>query len=282
MKQVFACLATVAGLVFLASYVENLPNPNGGAAELSAEGYMTPVECTLPGGNGERIEEYLQNALPEQNDLVPQVYGENVLLNVGHTGNGEIVLFEMDYSRTNANAHIHALDDILNRYPTKNIRSVAIDGAEQTYLVYMTGEGTWLYLFFKDNTLAGYPILMKKALSYSDFSELSVGDPIEAVERIDPIENLYHKQYDLRADSGLRGDMNDITLTTNHILTDGFLQIQYDRDKTRRYTVRSIEFHGDFTATNIPTSYPAYITADQLGSGFTHLYKILPKDYAIG
>jgi hypothetical protein len=119
------------------------------------------------------------------------------------------------------------------------------------YLVYQTDNDTRLFLFSSKEYgngmfLVGYPIIMKETLSYKDFSEIQVSDSIEKVGSIDSIIPLYYETFELRSEAVYISKKDQgVYFTSIHLLSDGVLQIDYDR-KDGDYVVINITFSKDF------------------------------------
>jgi len=119
------------------------------------------------------------------------------------------------------------------------------------YLCYDTENGTRLYVFYskeKDKCMFtdGFPVIMKKTLSWKDFAELKPGDLLEKVESIDQIVPLYMPTFDHFSDENLEYfDNHENWFQTIHLLTDGILRINYDKIDGE-YVITSIIYREDF------------------------------------
>jgi hypothetical protein len=133
-------------------------------------------------------------------------------------------------------------------YPDPLVR----ENEDYIYLVYDTENNIRLFLFYsKDKTngmiLDGYPVIMKEKISYEDFSKIRVGDSIEEVNQIDPIIELYIKQFEMRPEAYYEMDKeNGIYFTSVHLLMDGILKIEYERTGDDDYVITNIVYSEDF------------------------------------
>ena len=132
---------------------------------------------------------------------------------------------------------------ILATYPTNAIR---VRTNNTSYLVYDTDTGYRFYLFVeneKSGSTIGYPILIKKnnILSYSDFKDIQINDPIEKVETVDDIATVSKPRILGRA----RLDYNPVSSV--HYLKDGILWIDYTLSDKEELFVSNITFSSDFT-----------------------------------
>ncbi len=134
-------------------------------------------------------------------------------------------------------------------FPSEAVRKLD-DG--MIYVVYDTESDGRIFVFFSEEKsryafVDGYPILMKKKLSYHDFEHLAPGDGIDQVQEIDPVVLRYRERFDTFNDAGLA---NFIAMgrppTSMHLLTDGILKIEYQRDSALGYAVTTILYSEDF------------------------------------
>lgn len=141
--------------------------------------------------------------------------------------------------------------DIMAAYPTSAIRR-RDDGS--VYTIYDTDTGYRLYLLFSGENdyviPVGFPIVIKDKLSYSDFSELKVGDSIEQVEKIDSIAGLHKKELIdvFKANSkGAEGFAErGYPYTSIHYLSDGLLKIEYTILEDKYIVITKMEFNEDY------------------------------------
>lgn len=140
---------------------------------------------------------------------------------------------------------------LLEAYPTSAIRGRDED---TVYFVYATDTGYRLYLFASyENELqtpVGFPVLIEKLLSYTDFKNIAVGDKIEEVETIDPVTALHKKQivevWDLAPVAARKLAEDGYPCTTIHYLKDGILKIEYEMQEDRSLVVSNVVFNKDF------------------------------------
>ena len=141
-------------------------------------------------------------------------------------------------------------DEIFKYYPTNAIR-VRTDGS--FYALYDTDTGYRFYLFFDDYEAetVGFPILVKKTelLSYNDFKDVQVGDPIEEVEAIDSVTTL-HKRCLTSPEKHLNPNVMVDPYASIHYLKDGILKIEYSFPETGEIIVSKIAFDENFIVEN--------------------------------
>ncbi len=134
-------------------------------------------------------------------------------------------------------------------FPSKAVRMLD-DG--MIYVMYDTESDGRVFIFFSEEKtryafVDGYPVLMKKTLSYEDFESLAVGDGIEQVQEIDPIVLKYGERLDTLNDTALANYRVRGRLPTSvHLLTDGILKIEYERDPELGYAITDIIYSQDF------------------------------------
>lgn len=171
---------------------------------------------------------------------------------------------------------IHAyVRHLLGFYPTEAIRQ---RDADTFYFVYDTDDGIRLFVFYSEKngdgeydgiqTPVGYPILISKMLSHTDFAGIQAGDSAEKVRAIDPVMSVYedmffnvYKWNSIAAES-YRKENNPIA--TIHYLRDGLLKIEYDIVDDNRLVVTNLIFDPNYDLTNL--------------YGETYHYRILPQD----
>lgn len=145
------------------------------------------------------------------------------------------------------------INSVINEYPPQVVRTIKNNGQKSMYIVYETDDSTRVFVFFfeSDNFqyTRGYPIIMKESLSMDAFSKLSVGDSMDDVEIIDPIASLYRKGYDTLSDELIQQLYVDgrERISTVHLLTDGIVRINYNRDSDGEYIIEQIICADDYT-----------------------------------
>jgi hypothetical protein len=155
----------------------------------------------------------------------------------------------------NQNARQNDVRGILLRYPTQAIRE---RDSDSFYTVYDTDTEYRLFLFFGSQnnytTPMGFPVVIKDMLSYSDFSELAIGDPIEDVEVIDTVatvhKNLIINVFQMDPIGSASFAADGYPCTSIHYLTDGILKIEYEMLENRDLIISDIEFSEDYRLTN--------------------------------
>ena len=150
------------------------------------------------------------------------------------------------------------------------------ESEDESYVYSMldTDKGSRIYIFFrKDNTNymwpTGYPIIMEKTLSYEDFASIGEGKSMTEVESIDPVVRHYRHSYKDLSDVPIKNwEKSGMYLVTVHLLTDGILEIKYNKQGEEFY-VSSMEFREDFS---LPCLDSKLIGGDLC-------YRIAPADY---
>ena len=138
------------------------------------------------------------------------------------------------------------------------------------YCIQRVDTGGLLYTFYEDNVLNN-AVWMTKALSYSDFADVHIGDSIEKVMDLEPVTEKWAK----RAGLINSADPGEFFFEQELLLKDGLLVIRYQfqmaSSKTfeRSFKITDMTFNHDFkeygeTFRNIPWEYD---------------YTILPEDY---
>lgn len=159
---------------------------------------------------------------------------------------------------------------IINEYPPQAVRTIENNGQKSMYIVYETDDETRVFVFFFESDdfqyTRGYPIIMKESLCLTAFSELHIGDSISDVEKIDPIAAQYRRGYDTLSDELIQQLYVDgrEKISTVHLLTDGIVRINYNRNSSGEYIIEQIILADDYT---IPV----------LGGKLCYL--IYPEDY---
>ncbi len=207
----------------------------------------------------EAYEKVLEDfGLPEESNAaldVPVYYEDDLLFH----GDNNFTLTRDLSSRSKHPMHISGESyyaiTTLEVLPT--VLRVRADGS--AYAVYDTDTGYRFYLFFDkaQPILTGYPIVISKSklLSYSDFEEIQVGDPIEKVEMIDDVASLYKKELEL---ADFHNSIyyencakNGYPISSIHYLKEGILQFEYLMPEEKgNLIISEIHFYEDFV---IPT-----------------------------
>lgn len=124
------------------------------------------------------------------------------------------------------------------------------------YLVYNTDTGYRSFLYnpsFPDyGSIAGFPIVVKELLPYSNFAELRIGDPMEKVEAVDPVASIYKKymiEFHHMDDSKIAADEKNFRLPRSivHYLKDGILKIDYKTTEEGKLIIANMTFNSDYT-----------------------------------
>lgn len=220
--------------------------------------------------------------LPERKALKVYLYPEEELLADIQPFVNRMSLLSDQYWRTAT---------ILGHYPTENIRYVKTEKGEHYYAVYMTEKGARYYLFFDQQGQAyGYPVYMAKETAYADFQSLKIGDPIEAVEKIDPAAKTYGERFPKLASGQTAEEANrakddhmlftgSYLLTGVHLLKDGVLEIRYAYNDDGGYVIRDMYYDPQFDGRNNVADILGEENVDEHIKAMDYSYEILPKDY---
>ncbi len=133
---------------------------------------------------------------------------------------------------------------IISKFPTSAIRKRSDNSV---YMMYDTETGYRLYLqYISDDDYffnLGYPVVLKKMLSYKDFSKLKKDDPIEKVEAIDPVTTLYKRAIEeSNPQYTARIGVSSLPNVSFHYLKDGLLKIQYKLLEDGSFSIFRITF----------------------------------------
>lgn len=148
------------------------------------------------------------------------------------------------------NSRPNDASEILAAYPTDALR---VRADQSSYAVYETDKGSRFYLFFdtdKGATTVGYPIVINKLLSYTDFNDINVGDTIDDVAVVDDVTELYKRtffdvwQLDYKGAKSL-SELGHPCVTL-HYLKDGILKIEYEMQEDQSLVVSKIIFNEEF------------------------------------
>ena len=172
---------------------------------------------------------------------------------------------DMDYY-LGKSVRMDYLDTIISEYPPQLVRTIENNGTKSMYFIYETNANTRVFVFFFEDDdysyIRGYPIIMKKTLTSSDFNSLKLGDSIEKVENIDPITSLFKDGYDKLNDDLINKwyILGNEKISSIHLLTDGILRIDYERFGTGNYTIVNMSFSSESIVNLIggPVCYTIY------------------------
>jgi len=166
----------------------------------------------------------------------------------------EQILYSMECFAIGHDAGIQAhrgirsglFEDMVTMFPDPVVRDIG----DFVYIYYDTENQTRLYVFYSKAKgcffTDGFPVIMKKTLSYQDFAELKAGDTVQQVADIDPIVPLHLPVFDIYSDD-MVDNMEDHTnwFQTIHLLSDGILRINYDK-VDGEYIIVSMIYNEDF------------------------------------
>ena len=187
--------------------------------------------------------------IPEDQPLedIPVYYEEDLLYKLNYIGKDT-----SEYSVLSSMPD--SVGAVLSQFPGAAIRKSA-DG--RAYMVYDTETGYRLFLPLAQKimgidygyqALIGYPVVVGRVLSHSDFEGLSVGDPIDAVSAVDPVAGVYKKLagvYGLDAAVTESNKENGRPFSSMHYLTDGILKIEYAVDDDMNVVIDNMVYSPD-------------------------------------
>ena len=156
----------------------------------------------------------------------------------------------------NSGPHTLGIDYLTFMFPTDALRT-ASSGEE--YLIFDSERGYREYVFIdRDNggidITKGFPIVIGKLQPHSAFEGLTVGDPIEAVERIDPVAALHRQTIlevrQIHPETAKKYCVGFNALASVHYLTDGILKIEYEMPEEGRLVISNLIYSPDYTLTH--------------------------------
>ncbi|MBQ4429412.1 MAG: hypothetical protein II871_06535 [Clostridia bacterium] len=156
----------------------------------------------------------------------------------------------------NSGPHTLGIDYLTFMFPTDALRT-ASSGEE--YLIFDSERGYREYVFIdRDNggidITKGFPIVIGKLQPHSAFEGLTVGDPIEAVERIDPVAALHRQAIlevrQIHPETAKKYCVGYNALASVHYLTDGILKIEYEMPAEGELVISKIIYSPDYTLTH--------------------------------
>ncbi|MBQ5339997.1 MAG: hypothetical protein J6Z40_12645, partial [Oscillospiraceae bacterium] len=153
------------------------------------------------------------------------------------------------------------------RHPVELLRK--IDG-NRMYGIQKMQQGGLLYTFYDENYAMTHTAWMSKALSYSDFDDIRIGDTSQKVAALEPVTEQW--AFRAMATSSLHPVYDGFTQEL--LLKDGFLEIHYNMEEQPNYAV------GDWIITDMKF-YPDFRVEYDWGRDvpFVWDYSILPEDY---
>ncbi len=128
-------------------------------------------------------------------------------------------------------------------FPVQCIRRTS---DERAYTIHRTDGGAWFYAFFFTSGpewLLSHTLLAEKSLDSRDFRKVTAGTTLEAVCRIDPVAQRYET-------TAAAYEMD--RFCSLHLLRDGVLRLQYEKQEEGAFVVTEKEHFADF---KIPTGY---------------------------
>lgn len=152
------------------------------------------------------------------------------------------------------------------RHPIELLRKI---DDHRMYGIQKMQQGGLLYTFY-DNSAMTHTAWMSKALSYSDFDDIHIGDTSQKVAALEPVTE--HWAFRAMATDSLHPVKDGFTQEL--LLKDGFLEIHYNMEEKPNYAV------GDWIITDTKF-YPDFKVEYDFGMDqpFVFDYSILPEDY---
>lgn len=152
----------------------------------------------------------------------------------------------------------HYLYTVEELFPAECVRKIS---ETMVCNIYKTQENGLVYLFFQkeyESWVLHHSVYVKKGLSLSDFSSIKTGDSLESVGKIDPVALSVQKY-------------SEYTLFTLHLLKDGIVKIDYEKNND-----------GVFVVSNAQKSKDFKLTGKEIGLNdidIVYDFTILPQDY---
>ena len=139
---------------------------------------------------------------------------------------------------------------VLTAYPTEAMRAQKDDSL---YFIYETDTGYRLFLFFEREGdslyMKGFPVAVKKLLSFEDFSSVKAGTNIDEVAQLDPVAGLHKKQFldvwELDYAGAEYLAKHGHPCASIHYLKDGILKIEYEMLEDRSIVVSDMVISRD-------------------------------------
>ena len=132
------------------------------------------------------------------------------------------------------------------------------------YVIYETENGYRLYVFYNriysDSSriyLVGFPVLVNELHSYSEFSGLSIGDPIDKAAEIDPLAGRLKEKLTERGSTAewFHSRIEWGTPVAGiHYLSDGILLIEYDMNDDGVIYIINMDYSEDYTLVSKSTT----------------------------
>ena len=153
------------------------------------------------------------------------------------------------------------------RHPIELLRKT---DDHRMYGIQKMQQGGLLYTFYDENYAMTHTAWMSKALSYSDFDNIHIGDTDKKVAALEPVTE--HWAFRAMATSSLHPVKDGFT--QHLLLKDGFLEIHYNMEEKPNGEI------GDWIITDMKF-YPDFKVEYDYGldSPFVYDYSILPEDY---
>ncbi len=152
------------------------------------------------------------------------------------------------------------------RHPIELLRKI---DDHRMYGIQKMQQGGLLYTFYQDECMT-HTAWMSKALSYSDFDDIHIGDTSQKVAALEPVTE--HWAFRAMATDSLHPVYDGFTQEL--LLKDGFLEIHYNMEEKPNYAV------GDWIITDMKF-YPDFkVEYDYVQDApWVSDYSILPEDY---
>jgi hypothetical protein len=180
-------------------------------------------------------------------DNIPYSSFEDLLFNI----NIGIIYLGQDSSVVEYNEPRHSDIGFLMRFCPTEVMRERPDGTR--YLIYDTDENCRVFFMMSPDRpqafTVGYPILYKNKLCYADFKDIKPGDTLTTVSQVDDACEIYRRVwFEAYKFDKLGFENNDpMRHSTIHYLTDGLLEIQYDKlNEDGDPVVKAVNYYPDY------------------------------------
>ena len=194
---------------------------------------VVPTEASAP-----KLEQLSVPVYPDYELLL-----ENTLVQLGKDG----------CANRNSGPRYMGIDYLMFMFPTDALR---LSSSGEEYLIFDSERGYREYVFIDRSNAAkpvqkGFPLVIGRLQPYSAFEQLKLGDPIAAVERIDPVASLHRQAIlevrQIHPATAKKYCVGYNALASLHYLTDGILKIEYEMPAEGELVISNIIYSPDYT-----------------------------------
>lgn len=261
MKKSFILICFILTLFLLSACGQNKRSQSDGS---NAQSSNTPNQNISSGDNAEMtsvdkqvLEEYisktnfvLQKRDNKENYLtkITKTYSEKDFFDNG-------LIYKLYNPFVSFQHYLYTVEEL---FPAECVRQIS---ETMVCNIYKTQENGLVYLFFQkeyDSWVLHHSVYVKKGLSLSDFSSIKTGDSLESVGKIDPVALSVQKN-------------SEYPLFTIHLLKDGIVKIDYEKNNDGFFVVSGVQKSKDFK-----------LTGKEIGLSdidVVYDFTILPQDY---